>query len=86
MTMQIDIHRIFPVPLFLADRHRHLLVQNRVFGFTLYMSSDYTLVPFTYNRIAFPIADSGLLGNNSRALLNTDAVGGTSPRELTRLR
>ena len=31
------------------------------------MSSDYTFVPFTYNRIAFPVADSGLLSDNSWA-------------------
>ena len=43
------------------------------------MSSDYTLVPFTYNRIAFPVADSGLLIDNSRAFLNAETVGDTSP-------
>jgi hypothetical protein len=26
--------------------------------------SDFTLVPFTYNRIAVPVADSGLLNDN----------------------
>ena len=36
-------------------------------------------MPFNYNRIAFPIADSGLLSNNSRALLNAENVGDTSP-------
>ena len=43
------------------------------------MSSDYTFVPFTYNRIVFPVADSGLLDDNSRALLNAETVGDTSP-------
>ena len=43
------------------------------------MSSDYTLVTFNYNRIVFPVADSGLLGGNSRALLNAETVGDTSP-------
>ena len=36
-------------------------------------------MPFTYNRIAFPVADSGLLDDNSRALLNAETVGDTSP-------
>ena len=43
------------------------------------MSSDFTLVPFNYNRIAFPVADSGLLSDNSRALLNAETVGDTFP-------
>ena len=43
------------------------------------MSNDFTLVPFNYNRIAFPVADSGLLSDNSRALLNAETVGDTSP-------
>jgi hypothetical protein len=47
--------------------------------FTLYMSSDYTLVAFTYNRIAFPVADSRILSYNNRALLNAETVGHTSP-------
>ena len=36
-------------------------------------------MPFTYNRIVFPVADSGLLDDNSRALLNVETVGDTSP-------
>ena len=36
-------------------------------------------MPFTYNRIAFPVADSGLLSDNSRAFLNAETVGDTSP-------
>jgi hypothetical protein len=43
------------------------------------MSSDYTLVPFNYKRIAFPVADSGLLRDNSRELLNAETIGDTSP-------
>jgi hypothetical protein len=44
------------------------------------MSSDYTLISFTYNRTAFSVADLGLLGNYIRsALLNSDAVGDTFP-------
>ena len=44
------------------------------------MSSDYTLVSFTYNRIAFSVDDLGLLGKYiRRALLNSDAVGETFP-------
>ena len=43
------------------------------------MSSDYTLVSFNYNHIAFPFADSGLLIDNSWALLNAETVGDTSP-------
>jgi hypothetical protein len=50
------------------------------------MSSDYTLVPFTYNRIAFSVADSGLLSDNSRALLNAETVGDTSPVVLFAIR
>jgi hypothetical protein len=46
------------------------------------MSSDFTLVTLTYNRITFLVADSGLLGDNSRALLNTETVGDTSPAVL----
>jgi hypothetical protein len=42
------------------------------------MSSDYTFVPFTYNRIAFPVADSEILSDNSRAFLNAETVGDTS--------
>ena len=38
------------------------------------MSSDFTFVPFTYNRIAFPVADSGLLSDNSRALFNAETT------------
>ena len=49
------------------------------FGFTLYMSGDYTFVPFTYNRIAFPVADSEILSDNSKAFLNAETVGDTSP-------
>jgi hypothetical protein len=36
------------------------------------MSSDYTLMPFTYDRIAFPITDPRFSGNNSWTLLNAD--------------
>ena len=36
-------------------------------------------MPFNYNRIAFSVADSGLLSDNSRALLNAETVGDTSP-------
>ena len=36
-------------------------------------------MPFKYNRITFPVADSGLLRDNSRALLNTKTVDNTSP-------
>ena len=36
-------------------------------------------MPFNYNRIAFSVADSGLLRDNSRALLNAETVGDTSP-------
>ena len=36
-------------------------------------------MPFNYNRIAFPVADSGLLSDNSRALLNAETVDDTSP-------
>jgi hypothetical protein len=36
-------------------------------------------VPFNYNRIAFPVADSGFLSDNSRALLNAETVGDMSP-------
>ena len=36
-------------------------------------------MPFNYNRIAFPVADSGLLSDNSRALLNAETIGDTSP-------
>ena len=43
------------------------------------MSSGLHLVPFNYNRIAFPVDDSGLLSDNSRALLNAETVGDTSP-------
>jgi len=43
------------------------------------MSSDYTLVPVNYNRIAFPVADSRLLSDNSGALFNAENVGDTSP-------
>ena len=44
------------------------------------MSSNYTLVSLTYNRIAFSVADLGLLSNYIRgALLNSDAVGDTFP-------
>jgi hypothetical protein len=31
------------------------------------------------NRIAFPVADSGILSDNSRALLKAETVGDTSP-------
>ena len=40
------------------------------------MSSDYTLLIFNYNRIIFPVTDSGLLSDNSRALFNAET---TSP-------
>ena len=43
------------------------------------MSGDHTLVAFPNNRIAFPVADSGLLSDNSRALLNAKTVGYSSP-------
>jgi hypothetical protein len=42
------------------------------------MSSDYTLVAFTYNRIAFPVADSGFTVNDSWAFFNADTVDDTS--------
>jgi hypothetical protein len=42
------------------------------------MSSDYTLVPFTYNRITFPVTDAGLTVNDSWAFFNADKVEGTS--------
>ena len=35
-------------------------------------------LPFNYNRVTFPVADSGLLIDNNRALLNVETVGGTS--------
>jgi hypothetical protein len=41
--------------------------------------SDFTLVPFSYNRIAVPVINSGLLIDNSRALFNAKTVGDTSP-------
>jgi hypothetical protein len=43
------------------------------------MISELHLVLFNYNHIAFPVADSGLLSDNSRALLNAETVGDTSP-------
>jgi hypothetical protein len=43
------------------------------------MSSDYTLMPFTYNHIAVSVVDLGLLNNNSRALFNIETVGDKSP-------
>ena len=39
----------------------------------------YTLVPFNYNRIPLPVADPGLLNNNSRALFNAETVSHKSP-------
>ena len=36
-------------------------------------------VSFNYNRIAFPGADSRLLSDNSRMLLNAETVDDTSP-------
>jgi len=41
-----------------------------------------TLGALNYNRIAFPVADSGLLSDNSRALLNAETVDDTSPAVL----
>ena len=52
--------------------------QNCVFGFTLYMSSDYTLVTFTYNCIALPVADARFTANDSWAFFNADTVDDTS--------
>jgi hypothetical protein len=43
------------------------------------MISDSTLVTFTYNRIAFSVADLGILSENSRALLKAETVGSASP-------
>ena len=34
---------------------------------------------FTDNRIAFPVADSRFMGNNSWTFINADAVGNASP-------
>jgi hypothetical protein len=38
------------------------------------MSSDYILLTFTYYRIAFLVTDSGILSDNSKALLNAEEV------------
>ena len=41
------------------------------------MGSDYALMTFTDDRIAFPVADPGFVGNNSWTFLNADAVRNT---------
>ena len=46
------------------------LGQNRVFGFALYMGSDYALVAFTDYRIAFPVTDPGFTVNDSWTVMN----------------
>ena len=43
------------------------------------MGSDYALMSFTDNRIAFPVVDSRFMGNNSWTFINADAVGNASP-------
>ncbi len=43
------------------------------------MSSDYTLMTFSNNRIAFPVADAGFTVDDSWAFFNADTVGDTSP-------
>ena len=35
-------------------------------------------MPFNYNRIAFPVADSGFLSDNSRAFFNAETIDDTS--------
>ena len=47
------------------------LGQNRVFGFALYMGSDYALVAFTDYRIAFPVTDPGFTVYDSWMVINT---------------
>lgn len=42
------------------------------------MGSNYALMAFADDRIAFPVADPGFMGNNSWAFINANAVGDAS--------
>ncbi len=53
--------------------------QNGIFGFAFHKSGDDPSMSIANDEIAFPVADSGLIVNDSRAFINTDTVGNASP-------